>query len=1022
MFLAKLSIKRPALITMLISVFIVFGFLSYNQLPVNLMPQFTIPVVTISTQFPGAGPAEIEQQITKRIEDAVSTVSGIEFMESYSMDNISMVTINFRRDKDPDVATQEMRDRIETVLNSLPTDARRPIVRKIDPTTSPVISMVLSGQQSPMELFDYANTILNDRFSQILGVASVDISGSQEREIQVRLRHSTLFSNMISLAQLSQIIADNNLNIPAGSFTIGNQDLSLRVVGEISDLRTLRELEIQTQFGPRRLSELAEIVDAGTEIRERTTFFDARTGTRNENVVRIDIIPTPEGNPVDISRGLYRRMGRVRANLPPGMVLTVLRDSSIFIESSIKDTMSNIIMGVILTGLILLIFLGDIRSTLIVALSMPISIISTFTLMSFAGFSFNMMSLLGLATSVGVLVINSIVILENIFRYKGMGYNKADSALKGTSEVAIAVLASTLTNLVVFIPIGTMRGMAGRLFTEFGLTVTFATLFSLLIAFTLTPMLASIILPEKSATNKISVFIDKIMNKLGAFYRRALELVMRSKGRSLLAITLTVFLFIASLFLFPKIGFEFMPVFDEGDIQLRLELPVGTHLDETVEVMKEIERIISEYPEVSHMTTNIGRQARNDIGMQMALSNIKLIDVEERESSTAQVADRMIRDLAMIPQAFIRVSAVSSMGFGGGGGNPISFNITGLENDRLSQLSTEIMEAIRDVPGLRNLNTSLRTGRPEIAIEPKRDQLAITGVTVQEIGTAVRAASAGLVTTQYRELGNEYDIRVTLDNADYSSPERLRNLTIMTSKGRFQLSQLADVRFTEGTTRIIHRDKSKAITITASPAAGVPLGDVVSEINARIARIDIPDGYGISWGGTARMMNETNLEMRRAFLLALLLLFMLLVAILESYVQPLLIMTTIPLSLIGVLTVQFTTGLTMNVFSMMAIIMLIGIVVNNAILILDFANQLRREEGKSMKEALLIAAPTKLKAILMTNIAIIIAMLPMALGMGDAGKEFRQAMGIVSIGGLLVSTVLALYVIPALSYITSKDS
>lgn len=1018
MFLSKISVSRPVTVTMLILVFVVFGAMAYFEMPLNLMPDVKLPFVTIQTVYPGAGPQEIETQITKKLEDAISTISNIEYIESYSMDNFSLVLIKFDLEKNVDIANQEVKDKVDVILNNLPTDAQKPIIDKFDITARPVVRMVLSGTQSSLELYEYADKYLRDRLSQIEGVAQVDVSGGQEREIQVVLNEKTVFSNNISLSQMSQILAMHNMDLPAGNFRAANQEVSVKVKGEIRDIETLRNIEIPTAFGNKKLSHLAEIKDTGTEIRERTTFFDLEKRVKQDNVISINLVKSSDGNPVQIAKNLQKQLGSITENLPEGMELTIVVDDSVFIESSVSDTLNNIYLGIFFTALVLLFFLHDLRSTLIVALAMPVSIISTFVLMQLAGFTLNIMSLLGLSTSVGVLVTNSVVVLENIFRHKEMGHGKKLSAERGTSEIAIAVLASTLTNIVVFLPIGTMGGILGQFFKEFGLTVTFATIFSLLIAFTLTPMLASLILPEKTKPNIISKRIEAMIHKVENAYKKILSLIMKRKTNSSLILISTVILFIFSLFVASKIGFEFMPVLDEGNINLKVELPIGYNLDETAKTLDSIEKLIANYPEVKYILTNLGTLGQIDKGLNMANTNIKLVEADLRARTTQQVVDAIIRDLSNIPNAKISVSVQSSAG--GGGGEPVSLYLIGQEDEELLRISNEVYEKIKDIPGLVNLDTSTRSGKPEITIEPKRDQLALTGNSVMEVALGVRAAIEGMVTTQFKEAGNEYDIKVTLQENAYNSPEKLRNLTIITSTGKYQLSQLAEVYFTEGVNKIIHRDKAKTITITGAPATGVPLGVITGEIDRRIAEIKMPDGYRIQWGGDAEMMQESVKEMGKAALLAILLTYMLLAAILESFIQPLLILSTVPLALIGVFFIQYLTGLTMNIFSMMAIIMLVGIVVNNAILILDYANQIIKT-GKSVHDALLEACPTKLKPIIMSNLAIILGMLPMAMGVGSAGKEFRQSMGVVSIGGLIMSTILTLFVIPTLYYVTTKD-
>ena len=1018
MFLSKLSINRPVMMTMVILVFVVFGAMAYFSMPLNMMPDVKIPYIFIQTVYAGAGPQEIEQQVTIPLEDAVATISHIKTIDSYSMDNLSLIQITFDSSKDVDLANQEVKDNVDSVLANLPIDADKPIVRKIDMAAMPVLNLVLSGTQDALELYEYAEKSLKDRFAQIPGVAQVDISGGQTREIHVVLNDRAVYSNNISLTGLAQMISAQNYSLPSGTFKASNQDLSINLKGEIEDISTLRDLEIPTPFGTKKLTQLADIQDTGNVITERTTFFDVQNHNKNDSVVGINLTKSAEGNPVSISREFRKMLPTINNSLPAGMELTIVNDSSEFIENSVNDTVSNVFLGILFTSLILLFFLHDFRSTLIIALSMPISIISTFMLMQIAGFTMNIMSLMGLSTSVGILVANSVIVLENIFRFKSNGYNSRDAADFGTSETTVAVLASTLTNLVVFIPIGIMKGMGGQMLGEFALTVVFATIFSIITAFTITPMLASIILPEKTRPNPIGKIIENILEGLNKVYRKMLRRIIAKKRYSALVLVGTFFLFLYSLFIFTRIGFEFSPNMDQGTASLRVELPIGYHLDETAQTLNEIENIISQYPEIQFIKTTLGQFDRSNRGMNYSTSDIKLVDVSERTVTTQQVADRMIRDLAHIPNAKIFISGNSSMGRGDS--NPINLYLSGTDNEVLLKVANDILEKIRDIPGLINLDSTTRSGKPEITIKPKREQLALTGNTTMEIAVALRAIVAGMVSTTYKEMGNEYDIVVTLEEEAYNSPEKLKNLAIVTSKGKFQLGQLADVDFSEGVNRVIRRDKGKTISITGSNATGVPLGDITGEIEKRVASMNLPEGYKTSWGGSAEMMKETVSEMMKAGIIAILLTYMLLAAVLESFRQPLLILITIPLGLIGVFLVQYISGLTMNFISMMSIVMLIGIVVNNAILLLDYTNQLIRE-GKSVKDALLEAGPVKLKPILMSNMAIILGMLPMAMGIGGSGAEIRQSMGIVSIGGVMMSTVLTMLVIPTLYYIASKE-
>jgi HAE1 family hydrophobic/amphiphilic exporter-1 len=1021
MFLSKLSVERPWTVTMLVLIFVVFGALSYNKLQLNTVPDTKIPMVVVNTRYDGAGPSEIEILVTKLVEDAVSTISEIDQITSYSNDNSSMVMVRFKATKNVDIASQEIKDNVDAIINNLPDDAQKPTVRKFDVNAEPVIRLVLSGPQSSLELYEYADLRLRDRFAQIPGVAQVDVSGGQEREIQVVFDDRTVYSNNLNLVQLSSILASKNYSLPSGNFSSATQDISVKLQGELKDIANLRNLEVPTPVGIRKLSQIADVQDTGTVLTRRTTFFDVKKDIKHENVVSIDLTKSSDGNAVEISRDLKRRWRGIVASLPKGMELTIINDGSVFVESAVNDTLSNVFLGVLFCSLILLLFLHDIRSTLIVAITMPICIVSTFMLMRASGFTLNIMSLLGLSTAVGILVTNSIIVLENIFRYKRMGYSSKEAADLGTSEITVAVLAATFTNLVVFIPIAIMAGTAGQMLREFAFTVTFATLFSLLNAFTMTPMFASIILKEEHKPNRLSQAIENTISAVENGYAKLLGFVLGKKSRSAVILILSVILLVFSLYVATNIGFDFMPNLNEGTINMTVELPIGTNIGETARILHDIENIIAKNPEVLYIRTNLGSGGRTNTSQNQARSTIELVPNEERELTTDQVLDKLIKQLSGVSNAKIILNPqfTSIPGFGGGGGR-INLNVTGIDELVLAHLAEEIIEKIKDIPGLINLDTSSRAGRPQLTITPKREQMVMTGNNVYDVAVALRTAISGRVSTYYREGGNEYDIRIMMNEDTYNTPEKLKNLVIVTSAGRFHLGQLADIEFTEGVNRIVRFNKSKTITITGSPATGIPLGDITSEMERRIKGIEIPDGYGLRWTGGAQMMKETTNEMARAGVLAIILLYMLLTAILESSRQPFLILTTIPLAMIGAFLLQYSTGLSMNLFSMMALIMLAGIVVTNAILILDYANKLIGE-GKSVREALLEACPIKLKPVVMTNIAIMLGMLPMALGIGSAGKEFRQSMGIVSIGGLVMSMLLTLVVIPALYYVMTRE-
>lgn len=1016
MFLAKVSINRPVATTMGILLFIIFGAIAFVSLSLNQMPDVEVPYVTVQTIYPGAGPKEIETLISKRIEDAVSTVSEIERVESYSLDGFSIVIIEFKLSKDVDVANQEVKDKVDGILNDLPDDAEKPIVQKVDIRVFPIIDVVLSGEIDPRQLYEIADKTLRDRFSQIEGVAQVNVVGGQEREVRVVLDNKTIYENMISMPQLLQIIAAQNINIPGGYFQIKDQEFTVRMQGEYDKIETMNNLQVPTVFGNKKLNQLGKVIDGGKDIRQRAVYFNVKENIRNENVVKLGIIKSVEGNVVKVAEAIRESIPEIKETLPEGVNLEIVNDRSDFTRSTVDDTMSNIVLGVVFTSIVLFIFLTHIRSTFIIALSMPTSIISTFFLLQAFGLTLNMMTLMGISVSVGVLVANSVVVLENIFRHKKLGKENKDAAYTGTVEVTVAVMASTLTNLVVFLPILNMSSMVGRFLKELALSASFATIFSLLFSFTLTPMLASLMLPKTEKEGKISSKLLSVYDSWDAWYGKVLSKILTKKN-SWIILAITVIVFIGTMMYYgPKVGFEFMPQFDDGKIKIDIELPEGTNLNECANVLLEVEKRIKHHPEVKYLLTNLGKISDLDIGPNKATMDAQLVDPKERDIKLSEMISIFVSELSDIPNAKVTVDYGSRTGMGGA---PIQFYLMGQDLNKLEELKNQVIEKVKDTPGLINFDNSSRSGKPEITITPIREKLADAGITAQEVALTLRSTIEGLEASKYRELGNEYDITLTVKDESVSSPEKIKQIPVFSQKGvMYRLAQLADVQFTNGFTKILHRDKYTAIQFTGSPATGVPLGNVTSGIEKKLEEIDLPPGYRVRWGGNTKMMNEMVADMLFAFVLAVVLTYMLLAAILESYIQPLLILLTMPLALIGVFTFLYYSNVAFGITSLMGLIMLIGIVVNNAILMLDYTNQLVREEGISPKDALVRACPTKLKPILMSTLALILGMLPMALGIGDAGKEMRIPLGVVSIGGLIVSTVLTLIVIPAFYYLT----
>ena len=1013
MFLSDLSVDRPVLVTMALFVFIVFGVLAYFSMPLNLMPDVKIPFVVIQSIYPGAGPSEVETQVTKKIEDAIATVSLIDYIQSYSLENVSLVMVAFKMQKNVDIANQEIKDKVDAIIRTLPSDLEKPIVMKMDINAIPFMDIILSGNLDSKALYELADTKLRDRFGQIEGVAQVEISGGNKRQIQVQLNDQVVFQNKISITQLMQILAAQNMDMPAGNFQRGSQEYSVRLKGKFESLEDISNANIPTSTGMKKLSDIANVIDGVEEVRTRAIYFDVPKGKLDQNIVHISLTNASDANVVTISDQIHKELPAILEDLPADVHLHIALDTSDFIKSTVSDTFTNIWLGILFTGLVLLIFLHDIRSTLIVALAMPISIISTFVFMQIAGFSFNMMTLIGISCSVGILVSNSVVVIENIFMHKDLGISANDAAKRGTAEIAVAVIASTLTNVVVFLPVATMGSLVGQFFREFAYTVTIATLFSLISSFTVTPMLSSRFLTGTVRKNKFGEAFDNLFAKFTDLYKKYLGTVLNSKKHSRNIIIVTVLLVLASLSLMTVIGLEFIPEIDQGTMSVTVELPAGYNLDQTAEVLQIVHERLGKHKEIEHIITNLGSMGLVNTGTNLASARIKLVDANKRKYTVKHLAEIFSYELADIPNAKIKVSAAgSAMGQGMG----MEFYLQGQDNVKLEQLKNNIYDLIKDTPGLMNLDTSSRGGRPELTIIPKRDQMSAVYATVFDLAMSLRAAVEGMVSTENNEGENQYDIKISLADEAVDAPEKISNLTVIVNGQPYVLSQLADIEVKSSAGNIMHRNRAKTIVFNGEIAEDAVLGDVMNEIQSRLENYNFPPGYKYVWGGGAQLLNETVVAMLQAFLLAVLLTYMLLAAILESFIQPLFIIATVPLALIGVVLSLLITHQTFNIVSMMSIVMLVGVVVNNAILLLDYVN-IRRKQGITPHDALLDAGEAKLKPIIMSTLAIMIGMLPMALGIGAAGRELRRPMGIVIIGGLLVSTFMTLFIIPAFYYL-----
>jgi hydrophobic/amphiphilic exporter-1 (mainly G- bacteria), HAE1 family len=1014
-FLPRLAVERPVLTTMLVVMSLVLGVFGFSRMQTDLFPEVEFPVVSVSTVYPGAGPEEIETQVTDRLEEAVSTLAGIESLRSFSQENVSILVVQFDLGVSPDQAAIDVRDRIETVRGMLPAEVEAPIVQKFDFGSLPIIDLALSGPQGTDALYELADEELRERFSRVAGVAGVRIVGGRAREVEVLVSPERLQAYGLTLPEVVNLIQAENLSVPSGRISEARADVPVRVVGEYRAVAEIEELRLFLASG--------QVVRLGDVATVREGFEDASQVARfnGESAVSISIQKRSDANPVNTAAGVRAEIDRISRELPPGTQITIVRDGSTFIQDSINDVLWNLLIGILLTTLVLFLFLHSWRGTIIAAAAMPVTIIATFLLMDVAGFTLNVMTLMALSITVGILVTNTIVVLENVYRHLDLGEDPKDAAWKGTSEIGVAVAASTLTNLVVFTPIAFMEGIIGQFFYAFGLTVVFATVFSIFISFTLAPLLAARLLRTNETEHEETEgrlaplwrHWDAGYRELERSYRGALDWALTRPRNGWVIIGGIFALSLVSLFVAGRfVGGEFIPSSDEGAIRVEIELPSGTPLERTSEVALRAEQRIATLDDVGSMLTTIAGGGGNfmSIGGGANAAQI-LVTLKEGGRTSSQVLRDLRPLLADLPDA--QVSAVPTDPSAVGGAQaPIQLQISGPDYAQLRQIADQVTAALVTVPQLSDVNNTLEEPRTEVVFRPDRAALADYGLTVGQVGQIVRSSIAGTIAGVYRgEVGRERDIRVRLAEDARQQAAQVGEIQVRSPRGTVPIAALGELTEAQSPTSIQRIDRVRTVEINAQIGQGA-LTDAVAAIQERMDATPLPPGYDYRITGEFENFGEALGAILVALALAITLTYIVLAMILESFIHPFTIMLTLPLGAVGAFLGLFLWGASINIFSMMAIVMLVGIVVNNAILILDYTAQLRKQ-GLGIVEALVEAAPARLRAIVMSNIAIVFALIPQAISTG-AGANFRVPMAVVTIGGVLLSAVFTLFLIPVI--------
>jgi len=1016
MFLSDVSIKRPVFATMMMVTLVVLGIAGYQRLAIDEYPDVSYPIVVAQTTYPGASPEVMEREVSRPIEEALNTVQGIQEITSTSFEGSSLVRVQLRLGVDVMEAQQEVQAKIARIRRQLPEDVDDPVIIRFDPNERAIMSIaVQSGDRPLRELTELADEVISTRLEAIPGVGGVNLVGGTDRQIQVQLDPGAMRAYAVSPPQVMQALQRENQEVPAGRVRRGDQERLVRVTGRVEDPRSFRDITVTVRDGvPVRLGDVANVVDGTAEARSASYFNDTRA-------ISVEILKISGSNTVDVADRVRAAVADIQAQLPQDVKMTVVSDDSHRIRESLSSVQHELILGAVLCIAIIYFFLNSWRSTIITGLALPISIISAYFGMWIFGFTINTMTLLALSLAIGLLIDDAIVVRENIVRHVEMGKDHHTAAREGTSEIGLAVLSTTLAVIAVFIPVAFMGGQIGMIFYQFGVVVAFAVMVSLFVSFTLDPMLSSIWAdPEvenHGPDRKRGNIIQRAARRFNDWFERVADRYPRWLAWALdhrrTVVAFAAASIIAAMMIVPRLGFTWLPDFDGGEFNVNFRVAPGSRLEYTVDRGHTVARMLRQMPEVEFTYMSVGGGFRGSPNNGRVFVKLK----EDRDRSQAEIQDDLRRELSGIPG--VRANITGTPTIFGGFRQPIQVNVQGPEQERLKLAADQVMEVLRAVPGIAEPTSSQEGEIPQLDVDVDREQAWAAGVGIASIAQTLQPLFTGQRATQWEdEQGYSHDVVVIYPDSVRTSAGDVAGIVVPGSSvdpatGRtamIPLSQVATVRAGMGPQQIERSSLERQISISAGVLPGYAMGDVADAARTSIDAAGLPSGYRAVFRGDVQNLQETKGYVLAALGMAVIFIYIILASLFGSFLQPLAIMLALPLSFIGVGLALLLTGGNLNVFTMIGIIMLMGLVTKNGILLVDFTNQ-QREAGMARREALLTAARVRLRPIIMTTVAMIFGMVPLAMALGE-GAEQRAPMGRAVIGGLITSTLLTLFVVP----------